>query len=371
MVKKVIAAISINCLSFQLWSQVSNTATLDTLGGEQIGKLRIGGYIDTYYGYNFNNPASANIPYMVSMHRNNEVTVNLAYIDLRFNAQRLRARIVPAMGTYMNANYVKETGVMKGMLEASAGVKLHKTKEIWLDAGVLGSPYTNESAISREHLMYTRSFAAENSPYYLSGAKISVPITQKITFTGYFINGWQQIQDANNQKSLGTQIEYRPNTKNLINWNTYLGDERSATSPDYRTRYFTDLYWIHNPDGRFSFTACVYGGMQERLNIRKHISHNYWGQANYIARWRIKKDKWISARAEYFADPENVILSSINGDKKYAATSGSLCYTVKMFDNALFRIEGRHFYSDSKVFRDNTTPVNQSTWLITNLTLWF
>ena len=72
-------------VSFAALAQVTNTATLDTIGGEQIGKLRISGYIDTYYGYNFNNPASNAVPYMVSMHRNNEVNINLAYIDLRYN----------------------------------------------------------------------------------------------------------------------------------------------------------------------------------------------------------------------------------------------------------------------------------------------
>lgn len=357
-----------------LWSvaQVANTDTLDTLGGEQIGKIRIGGYLDTYYGYNFNNAPNNVVPYMVSMHRHNEFTVNLAYIDLRYNADRLRARVVPAMGTYMNANYAAETGVFKNMLEASAGIKLHAEKDIWLDAGVLGSPYTNESAISREHLMYTRSFSAENSPYYISGAKLTIPINKKVTLYTYLMNGWQQIQDVNDQKSIGTQVEYRPDSKNLINWNTYAGNERSAFRPDFRMRYFTDVYWIYNPNGRFTSTACVYGGMQERINMRQQTVSYFWGQANYIARLRIKTNKWISARVEYFADPENVMLRSINGQNKYSASSGSICYTVKLFNQAMLRAEARHFYSENTVFRNAANlPVNQSTWLIGNMTVWF
>lgn len=358
--------------SLSVQAQVVNTATLDTVGGEQIGKIRIGGYLDTYFGYNFNNAPDNAVPYMVSMHRHNEITVNLAYIDLRYNAERLRARIVPAMGTYMNANYAAETGVFKNMLEASAGIKLHPDKEIWLDAGVLGSPYTNESAISREHLMYTRSFSAEYAPYYLSGAKLSVPLGKKVTLYTYLINGWQQIQDVNDQKSIGTQIEYRPDNKNLINWNTYAGSERSTLRTDFRMRYFTDVYWIHNPEGRFSSTACVYAGMQERINLKQQKVSYFWGQANYIARLRIKPNKWISGRMEYFTDPENVMLRSINGQNKYSAASGSLCYTVKLFNQAMLRAEARHFYSENTVFRNAANlPVNQSTWFIGNMTVWF
>ncbi|NJN00112.1 MAG: outer membrane beta-barrel protein, partial [Phormidesmis sp. RL_2_1] len=59
--------------------------------------------------------------------------------------------------------------------EEQERTQLFKNKQIWLDAGVFGSPYTNESAISKDHLMYTRSFAPEYVPYYLAGVKLSVP----------------------------------------------------------------------------------------------------------------------------------------------------------------------------------------------------
>jgi hypothetical protein len=222
---------SLTALHLSSSAQVVNTATLDTTDGQHIGNATVGAYADIYYGYDLSEPAGKNINYFVSANRHNELNINLAFIDLRYQSEKMRMRVVPGFGTYMNANYSSEPGTLRNLVEANAGFRLSEKKKIWIDAGVLGSPYTNESAISKDHLMYTRSLAAEYVPYYLAGIKLSVPLGNRLSFYLYLINGWQQIVDPNNGKSVGTQIEFRPNEKHLINWNTYIGDERSALNP--------------------------------------------------------------------------------------------------------------------------------------------
>ena len=137
-----VCLISVACVK----AQVTNTATMDTTSFSRKGKLSIEGYVDTYYAYNFNKPSSNDQPYFVSMARHNEVNINLAYIDLKYSSSRVRARFVPGFGTYINANYAQEPGSLKNIIEASAGIKLLEKKNIWIDFGVFGSPYTNESA---------------------------------------------------------------------------------------------------------------------------------------------------------------------------------------------------------------------------------
>lgn len=183
------------------FSQVVNTATMDTLETTVIGHVAIGGYVDSYYGYNFNKPADGANPYFVSSARHNELTINLAYVDVRYRSRYMRVRFVPGFGTYMDANYKNEPGSLKNMVEANVGVLVSEKKKIWIDIGVLGSPYTNESAISKDHLMYTRSFAPENVPYYVTGAKLTVPLSTKLNAYFYVMNGWQVIQDNNTAKS--------------------------------------------------------------------------------------------------------------------------------------------------------------------------
>jgi hypothetical protein len=358
--------------SMNLFSQVINTGTTDTIGGNKLGDISIGGYIDAYYGFNFNQPENSDIPYFVSMGRHNEANINLAFLDLRYSNDRLRARLAPGFGTYMNANYAAEPGALKFLVEANAGIKLSKKKDIWIDFGIFGSPYTNESCVSRDHLMYTRSLAPEYVPYYLAGAKLSLPLHKKWNLYVYLLNGWQQIQDQNKGKSLGTQLEYRPDDKNLINWDIYIGDERSAIAPDNRMRYFTDIYWIHNPNGKFSVTSCAYFGIQRVKNIG-FVKSPFWWQANLIGRYRFTKNISISGRVEYFNDMDGAQIVNINNPSSGFRTIGTgLCFNLNLFQNAMFRFESRQLYSLNEAFKNKAGNDSKlSNWLVGNLTLWF
>ena len=352
-------------------AQIINTGVTDNFDSVQVGKLSIGGLVDTYYGFDFNEPKSSLRPYCVSSARHNEININLAYIDLKYKNKHVRAHLVPGFGTYINDNYSSEKGSLKNLIEANVGVKLSKKKEIWVDAGILSSPYTNESAISKDHLMYTRSFAPEFVPYYLAGVKLSVPFNEKWSGYLYLLNGWQQIQDNNNPLSIGTQIEYRPNKNILFNWDTYVGDEYSAALPNYRTRYFTDLYIIWKKK-KWSMTSCVYVGRQDIVDSIGQKSHLFWGQANAIADYKITKRISISARAEYFTDPSSVQITPITSAKGFESFSSSGCFNLKISDNALFRLENRFFFSPKKVYQSRSgNPIKESNLLIANLTVWF
>jgi hypothetical protein len=347
------------------------------MGGESAafdpGKLRIGGYLDTYYGYDFNRPSDGYLPYFVSSNRHNEVNINLAYIDLSYETSRTRARLTPAFGTYMEANYAAEPGLLKNLFEASVGFRPFENRNFWIDAGVLGSPYTNESAVSRDQLMYTRSFAPEYVPYYLAGVKFSGPLNDKLVLSLYLLNGWQQIRDQNSGKSLGTQLEYRPDEKNLVNWNAYLGDERSDEQPWFRMRYFTDVFWVYNPEGRWSITSCAYIGLQQRTDsLGLSPNGSIWWQANTSIRHRFTDMISLSGRVEYFSDPESVQILPLTPADGFKSFSVGLCYNHQIGSNVMFRCEYRQFLSPGEVFpMPDGRAGNQKTWLIANLTAWF
>lgn len=348
-------------------AQVVNTATMDTLETTVIGHLAIGGYIDTYYGYYSNRPKGKTQSYAVSSARHNEFNINLAYVDLRYRSSNFRARFVPGFGTYMNANYAAEPGVLKSLVEANVGVKLFKNKNIWLDAGVLGSPFTNESAISKDHLMYSRSLAPENVPYYLSGVKISVPLSSKVTAYAYVLNGWQQIEDKNEKKSLATQLEYRPNSKMLWNWNVYAGDERSVTNPTYRQRLFSDVFWIFKPNKKFDATSCFYFGQQQFVNRPAAT----WWQGNFIARYSFDEKFSLSGRVEIFKDSENVMLATPLATP-YEVIGLGACLNVKISHNALFRLDARQLSSDFSIFETSGNQVVKNSFAaLASLTAWF
>lgn len=361
--------LSIGCIiifTSTVRAQIINTAVADTSDFRYQGKVTVEGYIDAYYSYNFNKPGNANRPYSVSMNRHNEMTINLAFIDVKYSSSRLRARVVPGFGTYINANYADEPGALKNIVEANAGIKLFKSKSIWFDFGVFGSPYTNESAISKDHLAYTRSFAPEYVPYYLSGVKVSMPIAKKWNAYFYLINGWQQIQDANTGKSIGTQLEHRPNNYWLLNWNTYVGTETSSVNPTFGMRYFTDFYFIYTKE-KWSATGCAYVGIQNRDGQQRAT----WWQANVIARYNITEKISATGRVEYFDDPHEVMINPTTGVSGFSSYSTSLGVNAKPAENVLFRLEGRSFFSSKEMFERNSTPTKTMGMITGNVTIWF
>jgi hypothetical protein len=357
--------IEVNTIS----AQVLNTGMVEQMDSSETGKVIFSGLVDAYYRFDFNEPKEGNVPYFVSSARHNEININLAYLGIHYKNDRVRMRFYPGFGTYINSNYSSETGSLRNLLEANAGICLSKRKAIWLDAGILGSPYTNESAVSKDHFMYTRSLAPEYVPYYLSGIKFSMPLGAKINVYAYLLNGWQNIKETNNGKALGTQLEYRPNNKWLINLNTYIGDETSSNTANVSNRYFADAYCIYNPDGTFSMTACSYFGHQTFADAKTKAAN--WWQANWIGRLRLKNNHFVAFRAEYFNDTSGVVIRNITTDPSFSAGSMGICYSYRVQQNGMLRIEYRHFYGFNNTFITSSGNSHQSYNITANLSAWF
>lgn len=360
-------------LGLTVYGQVSNPGMTDQYDSVALGKVSVEGYVDVYFLNDFSTPPNQERPYAVSSNRDHEFNINLAFIDIKYRSERIRARLIPGFGNYINANYATESGTLKNLIEANAGVLLFPKKNIWLDAGVLGSPFTNESAISKDHLMYSRSLAPEYVPYFITGIKASIPINKQFTFYGYLLNGWQNIQDQNRSLALATQLEYRPNNQWLFNLNLFGGDESSIQRPSFRNRWFVDLYAVWKSGSSWSATACAYWGIQQvQISPNQQVGKG-WGQLNGILQYAWNKKSALAVRAEYFHDPDGIQINSVNPTLTGFSTSGfGICYNYQLSKQALFRAEYRnftssnqHFYSEKSLF-SNTNHL-----LITNFTVWF
>lgn len=311
-------------------------------------------YVEPYYAYDFNNPtADGNRPgFFYSYNRHNEVNINLGMIKANYAAQNIRANAAVAVGTYMNANYAAEPGVLKNILEMNTGVRLSKKRDLWLDAGVFGSHIGFESAIGKDCRTLTRSLLAENSPYFETGAKVTYNTPSgKWLLSGLVLNGWQRIQrvSGNSLPSFGTQIQYKPNATVLLNSSTFVGTDK--TDIGRQMRYFHNFYGIFQLSEQWEATAGFDIGWEQ--TARNSSEYNTWYSPVLILRYAANSKCSIAARAEYYSDENGVIIAT-GTSNGFGVMGLSLNVDYAFLPNAVWRIEGRFFNSQDDIFvRDN------------------
>lgn len=321
--------------------------------------LTIGGYAEVYYTADFNNPKNNSRPGFVYSHnRNNEVNVNLAYIKTAYNTENVRANLALAVGTYMNANYAAEQGVMKNVYEANAGLKISKKHNLWIDAGVFPSHLGFESAVGKDNWTLTRSLFADNSPYFETGAKISYTSESgKWFLSGLVLNGWQRIQrvDGNSTPAFGHQLIFKPNEKLTINSSSFIGNDK----PDSirQMRYFHNLYAVYQINKKFRLTAGFDIGAEQKA--KGSDQYTIWYTPVLIAKYNATDKLSFTARGEYYQDEKGVIISTgtENGFKTFGYSFNA---DYQIFPNLVWRTEIRNLSSKDAIFMNRTDEFNKN-----------
>ena len=333
--------------------------------------LTISGYAETYYQYDANNPDNNTRPgFIYSHNRNNEVSVNLAYIKANYDTGMIRANLALAAGSYMNANYAAEPGVLKNIYEANVGVKLSKTNNLWITAGIMPSHIGYESAVGADCFTLTRSIMAENSPYFEAGAKITyISPSGQWELSGLFLNGWQRIQrvDGNTTPAYGHQIVYRPTSKISFNSSSFIGNDKADNVR--QKRYFHDFY------GQFELTSKVkliagfdMGWEQDEPQSN---AYNKWYGASAMAQFMATDKLNLAVRGEYYQDKKGIIIASgtPNGFETYGV---SLNADYWIFPNLVWRTEVKNYNSEDAVFLKNADETTDNSFsVVTSLAIKF
>lgn len=332
-------------------------------------KIKFSGFLDVFYAYDFNQPQTDfRQTFFYNHNRHNEFNLNLGILKASIEHTKYRANLAMQAGTYSNDNYAAEPGLLKNVFEANVGISLNKKNNLWLDAGIFSSPIGFESAISIDNWTLTRSLCAENSPYYLSGAKLTFNPNDKWELAALICNGWQHIQkvSGNSLPSFCTQVKYTPSEKYTLNWSTFIGtDDPDSTR---RMRYFNNFYGQFQLTKKFGLiTGFDIGTQQQTINSSQY---DFWFSPVMIARYTFT-DKWASAlRTEYYQDETGIIIptDTKNGFK----TSGfSLNFDYSPTDKLSCRLEGRWLNSQDKIFTHGSNLTQDNVFIVTSIAIRF
>ena len=334
------------------------------------GVLTISGYAEAYYQYDFNKPSDNNRPgFIYSHNRHNEFNLNLGFIKANYAAAKVRANLALATGTYMNANLAAEPGVLKNIFEANAGVKLSKKKNCWLDAGIFASHIGFESAVSKDCWTLTRSILADNSPYYEAGAKITYTTDNgKWMLSAMALNGWQRIKrvDGNSLMNWGTQIQYKPSDKVLLNYSTFIGTDKPDTAR--LMRIFHNFYGILSITDKLGLTLGFDIGTEEK-SVTGSGTHTWYTPVG-ILKYTINQQWAIAGRVEHYNDAHGIIISTgtANG---FQTTGYSLNIDHTPAKNVVVRLEARSFNSKDEIFVKQAKLVKSNAFLTGSVAVSF
>lgn len=334
--------------------------------------VTISGYVEAYYNQDFNRPITNVAPgFLYNFNRTGEVNLNLGFIKANYTKDRIRGNLALAAGTYVNANYAAEPGVLKNVFEANVGVKIAKNANLWIDAGIMPSHIGFESAIGKDNWALTRSLVAENTPYFESGLKLGFTTKdEKLYLAAMYLNGWQRIQriDGNTTPAFGTQITYKPTSAIMLNYSTFVGNDK----PDSLRlmRYHNNLYGVFQLMNQFGVTAGFDYGFEQKS--KGSDSYNSWFTPVVIVRYSPSSKVNVAARGEYFQDKNGVIIAT-GTDNGFSTIGVSANIDYAILPGLLWRIEARNLSSKDRIFLERTDQVSKKDnfFLTTSLSLAF
>lgn len=208
-------------------------------------------------------------------------------------------------------------------------------------AGLFNSYIGYQSIYSRYNLNYTRSYMADNAPYFVFGLGATYPINTDVQVGFYVINGYNYLSHINNQTSYGMQVVWKPTARLTLTENLYYGPDQSNTAVKF-WRFFSDSI-VEWKDGPFTFAAAYDIGTENAAELPGH-PRTFWTAGALYAHWNVSGPWSLALRPEFYWDRS----ARITGSEQFiTAVTTTLEYRMSFTHHTtLARLE--HRYDDSR-----------------------
>jgi hypothetical protein len=336
-----------------------------------LGPTTLSGFVDVYYGYNANQPATR-----TNGLRNFDINsgqFGLNMIELIADkapdatAGRVGYHVSLGFGQAMNLVNSTETGNV-GQLGGTNGTITNfdqYLKEGYVDylapvgkgltitVGKFVTPAGAEVIESKDNWNYSRSLLFSWAiPYFHFGASAKYAFNSKFAVTGYLVNGWNNSIDNNTGKTGGFSAAWTPNAKFSIIENYLTGPEHTNYNGAFRN--LSDTVISYNPTAKLSLLANYDYGHDHVVSCCTAPfvvgSPLKWsGLAGYV-KYAPNAKYYLAVRGEYFDDNQGASTGIPQELNEFTVTF------QRMLSKALItRLEVRRDNSDSRPFLKGTS----------------
>ena len=203
--------------------------------------------------------------------------------------------------------------------------------------GLFNSYIGYQSVYALDNLNYSRSYMADNAPYFMFGVAAQYPVTDRLQVNLYAINGYNYLSHPNDQMSYGTQVAYRLSKGWTVTENLYYGPDQSNASLQF-WRFFSDsiIEWKHD---RLTLALAYDIGTENAAEQPGH-PRTFWTAAAFYARLNVYGPWSIALRPEFYWDRSG----RISGSEQFLkAMTTTLEYRWgHARPNAVIRLEHRY-----------------------------
>lgn len=273
------------------------------IGQSDTLKIRSNVYAEAYYLKSSNSLKS---PIFYNHTTVNEPALNMGMVEFFAEKNRWSFQSGIMLGTYAQKNLAAEPPFWKQIYQLNAQVQIDSSNQLMI--GIFPSHIGLESAINMENDCFSRSYLAENSPYYESGLIWNYIPKSNILLRVLVLTGWQHIAKFN--PAVGTQLSISGKSGWKVNSSQFLGNEGRGT------RVFLNNYAQIPISKKLSGTIGLDVGIE---------SNQLWHGGLVFLTWRPNANFRISGRTEYYSDPNDVIMPNAFTD---TANSISIDYKI-------------------------------------------
>lgn len=328
-------------------------------------KIKFGGYVNTYYSYDWRAPDNRDRVPGVIPARDNEFNLNMAFIEAMVDEQDVRGRIALQAGTAVQSLYndeeVNKVGQWTGkslsetFQEAYAGYRVGE--KTWVDAGVFLSHIGYDSFNLKLNSFASRLTASDYDPDYQSGVRVTHDFSKKFKSQFWLMNGWQTITERNDNKALGVQLHFIPHEKWNLIYNNYFGQDDGSEN-----RLFNQFIFNYISSPTWTFALLGDYAYQEK-------GKNYWVAA-LMGIQKLNDKHSLNYRAEYVDDKEDMIIHFL--PHPYVGGNISLGWNFDLHKNLRWRNEVREYFYKREIYASHhgTFKKNDGFYL-TTWEFWF
>ncbi len=321
-----------------------------------LGSTTLSGFVDTYYGYNFNQPNSRTSGLRAFDGPSNQFALNLIEINLDRvpdpTNSRLGFHLGIGFGQAMNAvnstdpaglsfaQYLKE-GYISYLAPVGRGLQV--------EVGKFVTPHGAEVIETKDNWNYSRGLLFSYAiPYYHYGARAKYTFNSKYSVSGFLVNGWNDIYDDNSGKTIGTSFAWSP-TKSITLSQSYMaGPETTGTNSHWRQ--LSDTVLTYSPTAKLTSMVNFDYGRGDR--IAGDVRPVFWtGVAGYL-RYEFDSRYAVATRYEYFNDHYGFTTGTPQHVQEFTGTFQRI-----LARQLITRLEYRHDFSNRPVFTKGTQRV--------------